>query len=153
MKKLFKLTQQGIDNLKDELANLILKRPQISEAIRLARELGDLAENAEYQSAREDQTRNENRIEEIEAILQNTELIQTSKSKDKVMIGSKIKLKSSTGKIKEFQIVGTVEADPLNGKISDESPIGSILLNKHLNEEVILKTSQEETKYKIIEIS
>lgn len=151
MKKLFRLTQEGIDELKAELAVLIAKRTDIAEAIRSARELGDLAENAEYQSARQEQERNESRISEVENIVQNVEVIKKPRSGGKVQLGSHVKLKN--GSEKEFQVVGTVEADPLNGKISDESPLGQALLGKAVGDQVEIKTPAESTTYKIIEIS
>jgi transcription elongation factor GreA len=151
MKKLFRLTKEGVDELKSELDSLIAKRAGIAEAIKTARELGDLAENAEYQSARLEQERNESRISEIENILLNVEIIRKPKGDSKVQLGSRVKLKN--GKVKEFQVVGTVEADPLSGKISDESPIGAALLGKKLGDKVEIKTPTEVTSYKIIEIS
>src|ERR1700741_133532 len=123
MKKHFRLTQAGVDELKTELANLVAERSNIAEAIKTAREFGDLAENAEYQSARAEQEKNEARISEVEAILANVEIIKKPNGSAKVQLGSQVKLKGGS-KTKEFQIVGTVEADPLSGKISDESPIG-----------------------------
>src|SRR5947209_19407690 len=152
MKKLFRLTQEGITELQAELATLIAKRAGIADAIKTARELGDLAENAEYQSARAEQDRNENRISEIENILQNVEIIKKPRGDSKVQLGSQVKLKND-GKTKEFQVVGTVEADPLNGKISDESPIGQALLGKKEGEQVEIQTPAETAKYKIIDIS
>ena len=152
MKKLFRLTKEGITELEAELVTLIAKRAGIAEAIKTARELGDLAENAEYQSARAEQDRNEARIGEIEHILQNVEVIKASKSDGKVVLGSHVTLKSD-GKTKEFQVVGTVEADPLNGKISDESPIGKALLGKKLGEDVEIKTPAETASYTIAAIS
>lgn len=152
MKKMFRLTQSGVDELKDELGVLIEKRASIAEAIKTAREQGDLTENAEYQSARAEQDRNEARISEIDNILQNVEIITKPKGDSKVQLGSIVKLKSD-GKTKEFQIVGTVEADPLNGKISDESPIGQVLIGNKVGDEVELVTPAETTKYKITEIS
>lgn len=152
VKKEFRLTQTGVAELRAELTRLIAKRSDIAESIRSARELGDLAENAEYQSARAEHERNELRIMEIEHILQNAKLISTPKSEDKVLLGSKVMLKSTNGKSKEFQVVGTVEADPLNGKISDESPIGKQLLNKRIGEEIEIKTPAETTIYTIAAI-
>lgn len=152
MRKLFRLTKEGVAELKAELESLIAKRGDIAEAIKSARELGDLAENAEYQSARAEQDRNEARIGEIEHILQNVELIKAPKSDGKVVLGSKVSLKND-GKTKEFQVVGTVEADPLNGKISDESPIGQLLLGKKIGDSVEIKTPAEVTVYKITTIS
>jgi len=152
MKKLFRLTKEGMQELKTELASLVAKRAAIADAIKTARELGDLAENAEYQSARADQDRNENRIAEVEHILQNVEIIKAGKTDGKVGLGSRVSLKGS-GKTKEFQVVGTVEADPLNGKISDESPIGKALLGKKVGEDVEIKTPAESSTYKIVSIS
>ena len=136
VKKTFHLTKEGIEELKLELDSLIAERAEIAESIRTAREFGDLSENSEYQSARAAQERNESRISEIEHILQNVEIIKTPHGSAKVQLGSKVKLKSDDGTTKEFQIVGTVEADPFNGKISDESPIGKALLGKHEKDEV-----------------
>ncbi len=153
VKKTFRLTKEGIDELKLELEGLTAERAEIAESIRTAREFGDLSENSEYQSARAAQERNESRISEIEHILQNVELIKAPHSSAKVQLGSKVSLKSDDGTTKEFQIVGTVEADPLNGKISDESPIGKALIGKQEKDEVEIKTPLESTVYKVIGIS
>jgi transcription elongation factor GreA len=153
MKKLFRLTEQGVVELDAELKHASAKRSEIAESIKSARELGDLSENAEYQSARQDQEKNEARIMELQHILQNVQVIKAPKNDGKVVIGAKVKLESRKGKVKEFQVVGTVEADPLNGKISDESPIGKALLNKKQGEEVEIKTPAETSIYKIVAIS
>lgn len=152
MKKRFRLTQNGVDELKAELADLISKRPGQADAIRAARELGDLAENAEYQSARAEQDRSEARVIEIENILQNVEVIKKPKGDHKVQLGSTVKLKGD-GKTREFQVVGTVEADPLSGKISDESPIGQALIGKREGDDVEITTPAETATYKIVDIS
>lgn len=151
VKKTFRLTSEGVEELKAELVELQEQRAEIAEAIRTAREFGDLSENTEYQSARAAQERNDARISEIEHILQNVELIKMPKAGAKVQLGSKVTLKSATGE-KVFQVVGTVEADPLNGKISDESPIGKALLGKKEGEEVEIKTPAETATYKIASI-
>lgn len=151
MKKLFRLTQAGVNELKAELEVLIAKRAGIADAIKTARELGDLAENAEYQSARAEQDRNETRVADIENILQNVEIIKKPRGDSKVQLGSAVKLKSA-GKTKEFQVVGTVEADPLSGKISDESPIGQALLGKKVGDTVEIATPTDTSTYKIISI-
>ena len=152
MKKLFRLTQSGVDELRSEMDALIAKRASLADAIKTARELGDLAENAEYQSARADQERSEGRIAEIENILQNVEVIKKPSGDNKVQLGSTVKLENS-GKTKQFQVVGTVEADPSNGKISDESPIGRALIGKKLGDDVEIRTPADVTTYKVIEIS
>lgn len=152
MKKLFHLTQTGIDELKVELEALQQKRVVTAEAIKIARELGDLSENAEYQSARAEQERNDGRIDEIEHILANVEVIKSNGSK-KVGLGSTVNLKNSKGKELVLQVVGTIEADPLAKKISDESPIGKALLGKKEGEEVEIVTPSDKTTYKIHSIS
>ncbi|PJE65621.1 transcription elongation factor GreA [Candidatus Saccharibacteria bacterium CG10_big_fil_rev_8_21_14_0_10_47_8] len=148
MKKLFHLTQAGIDELKTEHESLLAERGPVAERIKSARELGDLSENAEYQTAREEQDRLEVRISEVEHIIQNAQVIKKPKGDNKVQLGSSVKLKSS-GATKVFQVVGTIEADPLHGKVSDESPIGQALLGKKEGETVTIK----DTVYKIADIS
>ncbi len=152
MKKLFRLTKEGIDTLQTELDGLVAKRSGIAESIKSARELGDLAENAEYQSAIVEKERNEARISEIEGILVNAEIIKKPRG-SKVQLGSRVKLKGGGGKAKEFQVVGTVEADPLSGKISDESPIGQALIDQKIGDKVEIKTPAETATYKIVSIS
>jgi transcription elongation factor GreA len=154
MKKQFHLTQQGVDELKEELDELISQRGEIADRIKTAREFGDLAENAEYSSSRQDQERNEARISEIEHILANVQIITNTSKSGKVVLGSVVKLKSADGKAtKQFQVVGTVEADPLNGKISDESPIGQVLIGKKEGEKVEIKTPAETATYTIADVS
>lgn len=153
MKKQFHLTQQGVDELKKELVELIGMRSDIANRIKVAREFGDLSENMEYSAARQDQERNEARISEIEHILANVQVITAAKSDGKVVLGSTVKLKSDAGKTKEFQVVGTVEADPLSGKISDESPIGVALMGKKTGDTIEIKLPAETISYKIVEIS
>lgn len=150
--KSFRLTKDGIAELQTELDHLIAERSEVADRIKTAREFGDLSENAEYQIARQEQEKNEARISELEHILANVEEIKVPKSGGKVQLGSKVKL-DGNGKAKEFQVVGTVEADPLSGKISDESPIGQALLGKKVGEEVEIKTPADTTTYKITDIS
>ena len=153
MNKLFHLTKQGVDELQAELAELIAQRSEIADRIKTAREFGDLGENMEYTAARQDQERNESRITEIEHILSNVQVITAPQGFTEVVLGSTIKLKSADGKTKQFQVVGTVEADPLNGKISDESPIGKALMGKREGDSVEIKTPAETVTYNIVDIS
>ena len=153
MKKQYHLTKEGLAELKAELEALIARRSVIAEEIATARSQGDLAENAEYHEAKDEQGRNEGRIEQLENIIANAEVIVAPKDDKKVRLGSKVELKGEDGKVKEFQIVGTVEADPLNGKISDESPIGQALLGKKEGEEVEIKTPAETAVYTIADIA
>lgn len=152
MKKKFRLTKEGVEELKVELKTLTGQRGSIAERIKTAREFGDLGENAEYSSARQEQERLESRISEVEHILQNVEVIIKPKGDSKVQLGSVVKLKGDS-QTKEFQVVGTVEADPLNGKISDESPIGQALLGQKVGDEVEITTPVETASYKIVSIS
>lgn len=153
MKKQFHMTKDGIKELQEELDSLTARRSEIAEAIKTAREQGDLSENAEYHAAKEDQERTEARISELEHILANTEVISKPRGNKHVRLGSKVKLKSKAGKPKEFQVVGTVEADPLEGKISDESPIGKSLIGKNVGDSVEIATAAETITYKITDIS
>lgn len=151
MKKQFHLTKEGVEELKKELQECQAKRNEIAERIATAREFGDLRENAEYQSAKQEQEKNEDRIGEIEHILLNVEIIKKG-STSKVSLGSKVTIKNGN-KEKKLQVVGTVEADPLEGKISDESPIGEALLGKKLGDAVEIKQGNETVTYKVAEIT
>ena len=151
MKKLFHLTQSGIDELKAELEVLRVRRIATAEAIKIARELGDLSENAEYQSARQEQERNDSRIDDIEHILANVDVIKSNGSKQ-VVLGSTVTLKSEK-KDMVLQVVGTIEADPLAQKISDESPIGKALLGKKEGDQVEIVTPAETKTYVIKSIA
>lgn len=149
MNKQFHLTQEGVDELKQELDQLISQRGEVAERIKTAREFGDLSENAEYSAARQEQEKAENRISEIEHILQNVEIIKKQNGGSKeVRLGSKVTLKAGKNS-KELQVVGTVEADPLEGKISDESPIGQALLKKKIGDDVELKTGNGTQTYTV----
>lgn len=153
MNKSYKLTQAGVTELEQELERLIDNRPEITERIRSARELGDLSENAEYASARSEQERQELRIKEIQTILKNVEIIKAPVNKGKVILGSTVTLKNDTGKERLYQVVGTVEADPLEGKISDESPIGIALIGKAVGDSVDIVLPSETVTYKVVSIS
>lgn len=146
------MTKEGIAELQAEHDALVGRRGEIADAIKTAREQGDLSENAEYHAAKDDQERTEGRIAELEHILQNVEVITKPRSDSKVRLGSTVTLKGKTAE-KVFQVVGTVEADPLNGKISDESPIGVALIGKKEGEEVEIKTPVDTNKFVIASIS
>lgn len=150
MKKSFYLTKEGVLELEQELSKLVSQRSEVAERIKTAREFGDLAENAEYQTARQDQEKLEARISEVQHILQNVEVIAKPKG-GAVQLGSSVTLKN--GDTKTFQVVGTVEADPLEGKISDESPLGRAVLGKKVGDEVELLLNGAANVYKILEIA
>ena len=151
MKKLYQITDEGKAELEAELAELKSRRGDIADKIAEARDFGDLSENAEYDSAREEQGLVESRIAEIEDILLNAELIKAS-SKTKVALGSKVELKTGK-KTVVYSIVGPVEADPLEGKISNESPIGEALMGKKVGDKVTITTPKGEITYEIVTIS
>ena len=152
MKKPFHLTKEGVAELEAERAQLLIKRVETAEAIKVAREIGDLSENAEYQLAKQEQERNDARLEEIEYILANVELIKAGKAQ-KIVLGTTVTLKGKAGKEIVFQVVGTLEANPLERKISDESPIGQALLGKKEGDEVEIKTPVETATYTIAAIA
>lgn len=152
MKKMYHLTLEGKRELETELEELKLQRGPIAEKIANARDYGDLSENAEYDAAREEQGQVEGRIAEIEDILLNADIIQPGKANGTVQVGSKVELKVN-GKKVTYTIVGPVEADPLEGKISNESPIGQALLGKKPKEEISIETPKGQTIYSIVTIS
>jgi transcription elongation factor GreA len=153
MNKQFHLTAEGINEFKKELKTLIASRVVIADKIKTAREFGDLSENAEYSAAMQEQDRTENRIAEIEYILQNVEEISKPAKGGVVQLGSTVELRSKGGKNKSYKVVGTVEANPSEGKISDESPIGQALLKKTVGDNVEITTPAEIIIYKIVGIS
>lgn len=151
MKKIYQITAEGRKELELELKELKGRRSEIADKIAEARDYGDLSENAEYDSAREEQGIVETRVAEIEDILMNAELI-TAKRGSKVGIGSKVTLKSGQKEV-TYTVVGPVEADPLEGKISNESPIGSALMGKKAGDEVTINTPKGDITYTVESLS
>ena len=153
MKQVFNITKVGKKELEEELASLISQRKEIAEEVATARDFGDLRENSEYDAARKKQGLAETRIAEIENILQNAVIIGEGE-KDKVSLGNTIKLKNlENSKEVKYTLVGAVEANPLEGKISNESPIGQQLMNKKLGEVVEITTPKGSIKYEVTEIN
>ena len=152
IKKQFSLTKEGAEELREELNKLIAQRTVIADRIKQARELGDLSENAEYQTAREDQDRLESKISELDHVLSNMQIIKKPKVDGQVRLGSTVSLKAGS-KTKTFQIVGTMEAAPSAGKVSDESPIGKALIGKKTGDKAELKTPVDTITYTITAIS
>jgi len=150
MKKLFQITEEGKKELEKELEELKSRRGEIADKIADARGYGDLSENAEYDSAREEQGLVESRIAEIEDILLNATIIPATKS-SKVKLGSKVELKTGN-KTVTYHIVGPVEADPAEGKISDQSPIGDALIGKTVGDTVEIKTPKGVIKYQVVKV-
>lgn len=149
MKKTYQITQEGRKELEAELEELKGRRGEIADKIAEARDYGDLSENAEYDSAREEQGLVETRIAEIEDILQNAEIIKI-KSSNKVHVGSTVEVKN--GKTFTYTIVGPVEADPMSGKISNESPLGVALMDKTVGDKATITTPKGEITYTIVSL-
>jgi len=147
------LSEEGYAKLKTELVeHETVRRREISQRIEEAKKLGDLSENSEYMEAKEAQEFNERKIAELKAIVQNTILISKERKKDIVQIGSTIKVKDKNGSEKEYMIVGSEEADPASGKISNISPIGSAFLNKRSGDAVSVKTPAGSAQFQILDI-
>ncbi len=148
---MYSITVEGKNELELELKTLISRRGEVAAKIAEARDFGDLSENAEYDVAREEQGIVETRITEIEDILKNAEIIKGG-NKSHVSIGSRVELQTS-GKKVTYTVVGPVEADPLEGRISNESPIGHALINKKLGDNVTITTPKGSIEYEIVSIS
>ena len=151
MYKEYRLTKEGVTELQTELGELVGKRGEIAEKLRTAREHGDLRENAEYHNARDEQASLEARISEIEGILRSVEVVKP-KSSDVIELGDTVTLKGDKGEMK-YTIVGSVEANPLESKISDKSPIGEALMGKSVGDEVVITLPAGEMKYKVKSIN
>ena len=145
------LTHDGLEKLQVELADLKKQRIEITQKIREAREFGDLSENAEYQEAKTKQSFMEGRIEEIEATLKLATIVDHGDSHGEVSIGSQVTV-SANGVEKVYEITGSNEASPDEGKISNESPLGKALLGKHVKEKFNLPTPDGDREYTVIKI-
>ena len=135
------ITKEGLADVQRELDQLVsVRRPDIVAKIKAAREHGDLSENFEYHSARNEQSFIETRIRELEAIVKNHVLIEAAATKDRVQLLSKVSFQEEGGPAESYQIVGPAEADPAAGKVSFESAIGKALLGHRVGEEVEVTT-------------
>lgn len=153
MSKKYLLTQEGLLKLNEELKHLINdKRKEVIERIREAAAHGDLSENADYAQAREEQSFIEGRIMEIEDMIKNAEIITASTQHNTVTIGSTIKVRVA-GEERTYTIVGSNEANPSEGKISNESSVGRALLNKKHGDKIIVETPTGEKEYEIVGIN
>ena len=152
-KKIY-LTQQGFEELKSELDNLInVKRPANIQAIKEARALGDLSENADYDAARNEQAQVEARIKELEYMIEHAVIIEEA-PKDVVGLGSTVEIEYvGDDDTDEYKIVGSLEADPFENKISDESPIGKALSGKKVGDVVKVPSPNGDYDVKIVKIS
>ena len=149
------MTYEGLKKLEDELEELkVVKRKEVSQKIKEAREQGDLSENAEYDAAKDEQRDIEARIEQIEKILKNAEVVvEEEVDLEKISIGCKVRiLDEEVDEELEYKIVGSTEANSLKGKISNESPVGKALIGRKVGDEVTVETQVGELKYKVLEI-
>ena len=150
------MTFAGLRAVEDELFDLkVYKRKEVAQKIKEAREQGDLSENAEYDAAKDEQRDIEARIEELEKLLKNVEVVgQDEVDADTVGIGSRVKLYDvEMDEEVEYTIVGSTEADALNGKISNESPVGAALIGSKVGETIVVETISGDLEFKILEIA
>ena len=149
------LTSEGLKKLEDELDDLIVvKRKEVAQKIKEAREQGDLSENAEYDAAKDEQRDIEARIEEIEKILKNVEIVDEDEvNTDSINIGCQVKiLDIDEDEEYVYKIVGSTEANSLRGKISNESPVGKALLGKKVGDTVTVEAQVGPISYKVLDI-
>ena len=149
----FYVTSEGLEEMKKELEDLkTVKRPEVINALKDARALGDLSENAEYDAARSEQAQVESKIQELEKLIEHATIIEDVKT-DKVRVGTTVKIEYIDDKETEvYSIVGSKEADPFENKISNESPIAKAIMNKKVGDVVSVDSPNGKYNVKIIEI-
>jgi transcription elongation factor GreA len=146
------ISKDGLDKLRVELDQMLaIRRPEIAQRIHDAKEHGDLSENAEYEDAKNEQAFVEGRIQTLESMIKNAQLIDENASTDHVQIGSTVKVEGDDG-TQTFLIVGSAEAKPAEGRISNESPVGRALLGKRRGEKVVVQVPAGDFSYKIVDI-
>jgi len=155
MAKEYKLSAERLKELQDELKYLkTVREKEVTDAIKEARSFGDLSENSEYDEAKNEQGRLYSRIAEVEAILENYVLIEEHETDpNSVRLGSKITVKDKQlGEEEVYEIVGSQEADPMNGCISEDSPFGKALLGKHVGDDVVVEAPAGTIHYQVMDI-
>lgn len=146
------LTNEGLEKLKKELEEYKnVKRPEVRERIKRAKEFGDLSENAEYEDARNEQSFTEGRIQELEEMLKSARVISAGRSGSEISIGHTVTINCG-GEKSTYQIVGATESDPLQGKISSESPIAKAIMGKRKNESAEIQTPDGVMDCRILEV-
>lgn len=145
------ISQEGLENLRKQLEELKMKRQEIAHRLEEAKALGDLSENQEYSAAKEAQAFNEGKIIETEQILREAIVIENNKKYSVIQVGCSVEVKTN-GKNKVFMIVGSEEANPGEGKISNESPLGRAFLGRKVGEAFEIETPGGKANYKIINI-
>jgi transcription elongation factor GreA len=147
------LTAEGLERIKAELVELTgPARVELAARLRSAIQMGDLSENADYHKAKEDQGFLEGRIQELEYLVRNAVVIQENVRRDAVSVGSHVTIQEDGESAETYHMVGSKEADPRNGRISHESPIGRALMNHRVDEVVEVVTPAGKTKFKILKI-
>ncbi|MEK6721536.1 MAG: transcription elongation factor GreA [Chloroflexota bacterium] len=147
------LSREGLKKLREELEEMVTaKRTEVAQRIHDAKEHGDLSENAEYEDAKNEQAFVEGRIQTLEALIKNATLIDEHHSTDFVQIGSTVKVKSDDG-TETYTIVGSAEADPAQGKISNESPVGRSLLGRKKGDRIVVTVPAGDDTYTIVTIT
>lgn len=149
------LTSEGLEKLNAELEHLrTVRRPEVLEKLQRAKELSDTIDNAEYDEAKNEQAFVEGRILTLDRMIKNAEVIPVEKSRPAyVKFGSKVTVHTEEGQEEKYVIVGRAESDPSNGKISNESPVGSALLGKHVGEEIEIEVPKGTRKLKVVAIA
>jgi transcription elongation factor GreA len=147
------LSKEGLEKLREELDELVnLRRAEVASRIHEAKEHGDVTENAEYEDAKNEQAFVEGRIQSLSALIKNAVMIDENHSTTHVQIGSTVEVQSEGGR-ERFTIVGSAEAAPAGGKISNESPVGRALLGHKKGDKVVVRVPAGENTYKIVSIS
>lgn len=148
------ITKSGLAKLESELNNLVtVRRPEVADKIKSAREMGSTENNAEYDDAKNEQAFVEGRILVLENLLRNSIVIEGQNAPGVVAVGNKVLIQNQDGKIEQFTIVGSAEADPLDGKISEESPVGRGLLGRKTGDKIQVNTPAGQMKLQILEVS
>jgi len=147
------ISRDGLEKLRAELDEILtVRRPEIAQRIHDAKEHGDLSENAEYEDAKNEQAFVEGRIQTLESMIKNAAIIDEHHSTDHVQIGTSVKVTGDDGP-QTFLIVGSAEARPAEGRISNESPVGRALLGRKKGDKVVVKVPAGDFSYTIVEIS
>ncbi len=155
MNKEYALTEEGLARLEDELKHLeTVRRHEVGQRIKEAKEFGDISENSEYDDAKNEQAWVESRIAEISEILAHATLIASPTKNDRVHLGSKVELTDPSGTKRAYHLVGSAEADPDQNKISNESPVGQAVMGKKKGEPVVVPTpSGKKLEFTVTKIS
>ena len=155
VEKTFPMTKEGLEKLEQELDNLkLVKRPEVIERIKIARSYGDLSENSEYEAAKDDQAFIEGRISTVETMIRYAEIVDNANiDKNEVALGKAVVFQEDgDDEEEEYEIVGTAEADPFSGKISNESPIAQALIGRKVGDVVKIPLPMGEIEVKIVDV-